>query len=114
MNVPLGIDICTVWEIELPPSKALKMQDNHFLMSALQPNLQITSLALPTDSQMDRKMREENQELRNARVQEQVRARMMQKGSSSSKAGSVYGGKRDPNVSLIVNLILKLLIGLLR
>lgn len=67
------------------------MQDNHFLMSALQPNLQITSLALPTDSQLDRKLREENQELRNARVQEQVRARMMQKGSSSSKTGSVYG-----------------------
>ncbi|XP_068117467.1 plakophilin-3 isoform X1 [Hyperolius riggenbachi] len=48
------------------------------------PNSEITSLALPTDSQLDRKLREESQELRNARVQEQVRARMMQKGSSSS------------------------------
>ncbi|XP_072277843.1 plakophilin-3 isoform X2 [Pyxicephalus adspersus] len=67
------------------------MQDSHFLMSALQPNLEITSLALPTDSQLDRKLRQENQELRNARVQEQVRARMMQKGSSSSRTSSAYG-----------------------
>ncbi|KAM5138511.1 plakophilin-3 isoform 3-T3 [Mantella aurantiaca] len=68
------------------------MQESHFLMSALQPNLEITSLALPTDSQLDRTLRQENQELRNARVQEQVRARMMQKGSSSSsRTNSVYG-----------------------
>ncbi|XP_018418172.1 PREDICTED: plakophilin-3 isoform X4 [Nanorana parkeri] len=67
------------------------MQDSHFLMSALQPNLDITSLALPTDLQLDRKLREENQELRNARVQEQVRARMMQKGSTSSRSNSNYG-----------------------
>lgn len=72
------------------------MQDSHFLMSALQPNLDITSLALPTDLQLDRKLREENQEMRNARVQEQVRARMMQKGSTSSRTNSAYGGKRDP------------------
>ncbi|KAM5138510.1 plakophilin-3 isoform 2-T2 [Mantella aurantiaca] len=58
----------------------------------VQPNLEITSLALPTDSQLDRTLRQENQELRNARVQEQVRARMMQKGSSSSsRTNSVYG-----------------------
>ncbi|XP_063800811.1 plakophilin-3 isoform X2 [Pseudophryne corroboree] len=55
------------------------------------PNTDITSLALPTDSQLDRRLRDESQELRNARVQEQVRARMMQKGQTSSGANSVYG-----------------------
>ncbi|KAM8938787.1 plakophilin-3 isoform 2-T2 [Pelodytes ibericus] len=64
------------------------MQDTHFLMSALQPKNETTSLALPTDSQLDRKLRDETQELRNARVQEQVRARMMQKGNTSSRANS--------------------------
>ncbi|XP_069821748.1 plakophilin-3 isoform X3 [Dendropsophus ebraccatus] len=67
------------------------MQDGHFLMSALQPNTDITSLALPTDSQLDRRLRDESLELRNARVQEQVRARMMQKGQSSSRSTSNYG-----------------------
>ncbi|KAM3919342.1 plakophilin-3 isoform 2-T2 [Leptodactylus fuscus] len=57
----------------------------------LQPNNDITSLALPTDSQLDRRLRDESQELRNARVQEQVRARMMQKGQSSSRSNSIYG-----------------------
>ncbi|XP_044126026.1 plakophilin-3 isoform X2 [Bufo gargarizans] len=66
------------------------MQDSHFLMSALQPNTDITSLALPTDSQLDRRLRDESLELRNARVQEQVRVRMMQKGTSSSKNNSNY------------------------
>ncbi|KAM4721094.1 plakophilin-3 [Rhinophrynus dorsalis] len=64
------------------------MQDSHFLMSALQPYNDITSLALPTDVQLDRKMRDESLELRNARVQEQVRARMMQKGQTASRANS--------------------------
>ncbi|XP_075693072.1 plakophilin-3 isoform X1 [Rhinoderma darwinii] len=67
------------------------MQDGHFLMSALQPNNNITSLALPTDSQLDRRLRDEGLELRNARVQEQVRARMMQKGQNSSKGNAIYG-----------------------
>ncbi|XP_056382854.1 plakophilin-3 isoform X2 [Hyla sarda] len=56
-----------------------------------QPNTDITSLALPTDSQLDRRLRDESLELRNARVQEQVRARMMQKGHSSSRSVSNYG-----------------------
>ncbi|XP_041445261.1 plakophilin 3 L homeolog isoform X1 [Xenopus laevis] len=63
-----------------------------------QPYTDITSLALPTDSQMDRRMREESVTLRNARVQEQVRAKMTQKtprgtGSNSSNNFSVssYG-----------------------
>ncbi|KAM4017110.1 plakophilin-3 isoform 2-T2 [Anomaloglossus baeobatrachus] len=57
-----------------------------------QPNNDITSLALPTDSQLDRRLRDESLELRNARVQEQVRARMMQKGqSSSSRSNASYG-----------------------
>ncbi|KAM9302095.1 plakophilin-3 [Gastrophryne carolinensis] len=64
------------------------MQDGNFLMSALQPNSDITSLALPTDSQLDRKLRHEDEELRNARVQEQVRARMMLKGQNSSARSS--------------------------
>ncbi|XP_063294686.1 plakophilin-3 isoform X2 [Pelobates fuscus] len=71
------------------------MQDTHFLMSALQPRTDITSLAMPTDSQLDRKMRDESLELRNARVQEQVRARMMQRGQSVSQNNSSisnYGG----------------------
>ncbi|XP_053576487.1 plakophilin-3 isoform X2 [Bombina bombina] len=55
-----------------------------------QPNTDISSLALPTDSQLNRKLRDESQELRNARVQEQVRARMMQKGQSSSRGDSGY------------------------
>ncbi|CAH2326283.1 plakophilin-3 isoform X2 [Pelobates cultripes] len=64
-------------------------------VSRLQPKTDITSLALPTDSQMDRKMRDESLELRNARVQEQVRARMMQRGQSVSQTNSSisnYGG----------------------
>ncbi|XP_069596467.1 plakophilin-3 isoform X1 [Ranitomeya imitator] len=56
-----------------------------------QPNNDITSLALPTDSQLDRRLRDESLELRNARVQEQVRARMMQKGQSSSRSNASYG-----------------------
>ncbi|KAG8563879.1 hypothetical protein GDO81_016230 [Engystomops pustulosus] len=56
-----------------------------------QPHTDITSLALPTDSQLDRRLRDESLELRNARVQEQVRARMMQKGPSTSRSNSIYG-----------------------
>ncbi|KAG8438136.1 hypothetical protein GDO86_008721 [Hymenochirus boettgeri] len=71
------------------------MQDNNFLMSALQPYTEITSLALPTDSQLDRRMREESMAQRNARVQEQVRTRMMQKSQTaprvSSGSYSTYG-----------------------
>ncbi|XP_053305102.1 plakophilin-3 isoform X2 [Spea bombifrons] len=60
-----------------------------------QPNMNTTSLALPTDSQLDRRVREESQELRNARVQEQVRARMMQKGQTSSRANSSFSSYGD-------------------
>ncbi|KAM4617634.1 plakophilin-3 isoform 2-T3 [Discoglossus pictus] len=56
----------------------------------LQPRTDITSLALPTDSELNRRLRDESQELRNARVQEQVRVRMMQKGPSSSRTESGY------------------------
>ncbi|XP_069079297.1 plakophilin-3 isoform X1 [Pleurodeles waltl] len=49
-----------------------------FLMSALQPNMDTSSLALPSDHQLDMRDREQ---LKSARVQEQVRLRMMQKGA---------------------------------
>ncbi|XP_066439164.1 plakophilin-3 isoform X2 [Eleutherodactylus coqui] len=63
---------------------------SHGPIARIQPNSDITSLALPTDSQLDRRLRDENMELRNARVQEQVRVRMMQK-PSASRSNSTYG-----------------------
>ncbi|XP_069480026.1 plakophilin-3 [Ambystoma mexicanum] len=56
-----------------------------FLMSALQPNTQTSSLALPSDHQLDHRDREQ---LKNARVQEQVRLRMMQKGAPRSNGAA--------------------------
>ncbi|XP_028915323.2 plakophilin-3 [Ornithorhynchus anatinus] len=56
------------------------MQDGNFLLSALQPDRGVSSLALPSDLQMERKQSEASaaEQLKNARVQEQVRARMLQ------------------------------------
>lgn len=58
------------------------MQDGHFLLSALQPEAGVCSLALPSDLQLDRRGAEgpEAERLRAARVQEQVRARLLQLG----------------------------------
>lgn len=58
------------------------MQDGHFLLSALQPETGVCSLALPSDLQLDRRGAEgpEAERLRAARVQEQVRARLLQLG----------------------------------
>ncbi|KAE8606989.1 hypothetical protein XENTR_v10010955 [Xenopus tropicalis] len=64
------------------------MQESHFLMSALQPRNDITSLALPTDSQLDRRLRDESLVQRNARVQEQVRAKLMQKTHTAPRVSS--------------------------
>lgn len=56
------------------------MQDGNFLLSALQPEAGVCSLALPSDLQLDRRGTEgpEAERLRAARVQEQVRARLLQ------------------------------------
>lgn len=56
------------------------MQDGNFLLSALQPETGVCSLALPSDLQLDRRGTEgpEAERLRAARVQEQVRARLLQ------------------------------------
>ncbi|KAL8170096.1 UNVERIFIED_CONTAM: Plakophilin-3 [Gekko kuhli] len=57
------------------------MQENNFFLSALQPEDGVCSLALPSDQQLDRKSKEapDAEGLKNARVQEQVRMRMLQK-----------------------------------
>ncbi|XP_074852108.1 plakophilin-3 [Carettochelys insculpta] len=63
------------------------MQENNFFLSALQPEDGVCSLALPSDQQLDRKSKEaSNTELlKSARVQEQVRMRMLQKSSSAPR-----------------------------
>lgn len=66
------------------------MQDGHFLLSALQPETGVCSLALPSDLQLDRRGAEgpEAERLRAARVQEQVRARLLQLGQLPRHNGS--------------------------
>ncbi|XP_062973127.1 plakophilin-3 isoform X2 [Elgaria multicarinata webbii] len=63
------------------------MQENNFFLSALQPEDGVCSLALPSDHQLDRKNREsqESELLKSARVQEQVRMRMLQKSHSGPR-----------------------------
>ncbi|XP_065695658.1 plakophilin-3 isoform X1 [Patagioenas fasciata] len=60
---------------------------NPFLLSALQPEAGVCSLALPSDRQLDGRGREaaEAQRLRSARVQEQVRIRMMLRGQAAAR-----------------------------
>ncbi|TFJ98984.1 Plakophilin-3 [Platysternon megacephalum] len=60
------------------------MQENNFFLSALQPEAGVSSLALPSDQQLGRKSKEapDAELLKSARVQEQVRMRMMQKSGS--------------------------------
>uniref|UniRef100_A0A8C8RWB8 Plakophilin-3 n=1 Tax=Pelusios castaneus TaxID=367368 RepID=A0A8C8RWB8_9SAUR len=60
------------------------MQENNFFLSALQPEAGVCSLALPSDQQMGRKSKEaaDTELLKSARVQEQVRMRMLQKSGS--------------------------------
>lgn len=66
------------------------MQDGNFLLSALQPEAGVCSLALPSDLQLDRRSAEgpEAQRLRAARVQEQVRARLLQLGQQPRHNGA--------------------------
>uniref|UniRef100_A0A8C3FZ53 Plakophilin-3 n=1 Tax=Chrysemys picta bellii TaxID=8478 RepID=A0A8C3FZ53_CHRPI len=60
------------------------MQENNFFFSALQPEAGVSSLALPSDQQLGRKSKEapDAELLKSARVQEQVRMRMLQKSGS--------------------------------
>ncbi|GAB0189555.1 plakophilin-3 [Grus japonensis] len=62
-------------------------ETNTFLLSALQPEAGVCSLALPSDRQLDGRSREtaEAQRLRSARVQEQVRIRMMLRGQAAAR-----------------------------
>ncbi|KAM6157612.1 plakophilin-3 isoform 2-T2 [Rhynchocyon petersi] len=66
------------------------MQDSNFLLSALQPEAGVCSLALPSDLQLDRRNSEgpEAERLRAARVQEQVRARLLQLGQQARHNGT--------------------------
>ncbi|XP_063145316.1 plakophilin-3 [Candoia aspera] len=63
------------------------MQENNFFLSALQPENGVCSLALPSDQQLDWKRKEAQDAdlLKNARVQEQVRMRMLQKSHSAPR-----------------------------
>ncbi|XP_030706726.1 plakophilin-3 [Globicephala melas] len=64
-------------------------RDGNFLLSALQPEMGVCSLALPSDLQLDRRGTEgpEAERLRAARVQEQVRARLLQLGQQPWQNG---------------------------
>lgn len=66
------------------------MQDGNFLLSALQPEAGVCSLALPSDLQLDRRGAEgpDAERLRVARVQEQVRARLLQLGQQARHNGA--------------------------
>lgn len=69
------------------------MQENNFFLSALQPENGVCSLALPSDQQLGRKHREapESELLKSARVQEQVRMRMLQKSQAAPRANGGAG-----------------------
>ncbi|XP_049508603.1 plakophilin-3 isoform X1 [Panthera uncia] len=66
------------------------MQDGNFLLSALQPEAGVCSLALPSDLQLDRRGAEgpDAERLRAARVQEQVCARLLQLGRQARHNGA--------------------------
>lgn len=74
-----------------PAGTLAAMQDSNFLLSALQPEAGVCSLALPSDLQLDRRGAEgpEAERLRAARVQEQVRARLLQMGQQPRHNGAV-------------------------
>lgn len=71
-------------------------ETNAFLLSALQPEAGVCSLALPSDRQLDERGREaaEAQRLRSARVQEQVRIRMMLRGQAPARPEDIADGTR--------------------
>lgn len=83
-----GLDLCTTAAATATATAAAAMQEtNTFLLSALQPEAGVCSLALPSDRQLDGRSREaaEAQRLRSARVQEQVRIRMMLRGQAAAR-----------------------------
>lgn len=76
------------------PRAPAAMQDSNFLLSALQPEAGVCSLALPSDLQLDRRGTQgpEAERLRAARVQEQVRARLLQLGQQQRHNGTAEPG----------------------
>ncbi|NXO42685.1 PKP3 protein, partial [Locustella ochotensis] len=76
-------------------------ETNAFLLSALQPEAGVCSLALPSDRQLDERGREaaEAQRLRSARVQEQVRIRMMLRGQAPARPEDLADGTRGGQYS---------------
>uniref|UniRef100_A0A8D0GPP6 Plakophilin-3 n=1 Tax=Sphenodon punctatus TaxID=8508 RepID=A0A8D0GPP6_SPHPU len=64
------------------------MQENNFFLSALQPEAGVCSLALPSDQQLDRRNKEaqDSEGFKSARVQEQVRMRMLQKSHTAPRS----------------------------
>eukprot|EP00061_Rhincodon_typus_P013425 g39795.t1 len=64
-------------------------QESYFLKSALPTDAPVSTLAMPSDTQLDR--REHRAEQKSMRVQEQVRT-MLRSSSNSSRVSSVYGG----------------------
>lgn len=79
-----------------PRPLAAMQETNAFLLSALQPEAGVCSLALPSDRQLDERGREaaEAQRLRSARVQEQVRIRMMLRGQAPARPDDLADGTR--------------------
>lgn len=72
------------------PRAPAAMQDGNFLLSALQPEAGVCSLALPSDLQLDCRGTEgpAAERWRAARVQEQVRARLLQLGQQPRHNGA--------------------------
>lgn len=68
------------------------MHESNFFLSALQPEDGVCSLALPSDQQLDRKNKEtlDSEQLKNARVQEQVRLRMLQKSQTTPRTNGAF------------------------
>lgn len=68
------------------------MLESNFFLSALQPEDGVCSLALPSDLQLDKKKQEEQDSelLKSARVQEQVRLRMLQKSQTTPRTNGAF------------------------
>ncbi|XP_038663386.1 plakophilin-3-like isoform X1 [Scyliorhinus canicula] len=67
--------------------------ENYFLKSALPSDAPVSTLAMPSDTELDhRNGYQQRTQQQNMRVQEQVRTMLKSSGGSSSRASSVYGG----------------------
>lgn len=82
------------------------MQENNFFFSALQPEAGVCSLALPSDQQLDRKSKvtQDAALLKSARVQEQVRMRMLQNSQAANRANGTEGKGRQEGAGKGVGL----------